>query len=371
MSQLARRRTKFSASRNRTVCVKVTARTNSQITKARINYENNLYISYNFFNSFINFFWLCWLTLFFENKILWLYQTEKWKMYTVSKLVGISEAIRSILTNSVLYTAIFFHRGGASSFHVNSESYPEVSVENPSIYDDTSFNQWLAGLIDGDGYFNLSKKGIARLFIVMDIRDKKALYDIKHKFGGSINKIANANALRYNLSNKKGLVHLINAVNGSIRNPTRMLQINKLCEKYNIIFKYPEPLSFNNGWLSGFIDSDGSVYFNEKSGQVFISVTQKNLYLLQPLIAIYGGRVDPVGKKIEAFKYVIYRKNELFNLIDNYFNKYPLKSMKHNRINLIKSFYILRVYYNSKNRDDLQKLNQWVNFKDKWEKCQS
>jgi len=102
-------------------------------------------------------------------------------------------------------------------------------------------------VIDGDGHFLLSKKGSARLYIVMDIRDKKALYDILHKFGGSIRPIANANALRYNLSNKKGLVDLINAVNGEIRNPTRLLQLNKLCIKYNVELKYPKALTFNNG----------------------------------------------------------------------------------------------------------------------------
>jgi hypothetical protein len=81
----------------------------------------------------------------------------------------------------------------------------------------------------------------------MDIRDKKALYDIMHRFGGSINTIANANALRYNLSNKKGLISLIHAVNGEIRNPTRLLQLHKFCVKYNIQLIYPKPLTFNNG----------------------------------------------------------------------------------------------------------------------------
>ena len=45
-------------------------------------------------------------------------------------------------------------------------------------------------------------------------------------------------------------------------------------------------LIFNNGWLSGFIDSDGSIYYNEASGQVFIGISQKNKYLLEPLIHI-------------------------------------------------------------------------------------
>jgi len=81
----------------------------------------------------------------------------------------------------------------------------------------------------------------------MDIRDKSALYEILHKFGGSIRPIAGAKALRYNLSNRKGLIKLIEAVNGNIRNPTRLLQLNKLCNKYNITLEYPKPLNFNNG----------------------------------------------------------------------------------------------------------------------------
>ena len=144
-----------------------------------------------------------------------------------------------------------------------------------------------------------------------------------------------------------------------------MLQMNKLCLKYGIPFLFPKPLTFNNGWLSGFIDSDGSIYLSEQSGQVFISITQKNKYLLEPLIHLYGGRVDICSPKIEAFKYIIYRKIELFNLIDNYFSKYPLRTKKFSRLYLIKQFYLVRV---SKNNQDLYKLKEWILFKDKWDK---
>jgi len=157
-----------------------------------------------------------------------------------------------------------------------------VKRENPSCL---AFNEWLAGVIDGDGYFNLvlhNKKGIARFTVVMDIKDKEVLYEIKHKFGGSIYTISNANALRYQLSGKKGLITLINAVNGLIRDPTRMLQMKKLHVKYEIELLYPKPLTYNNGWFSGFMDSDGSIYLNQISGQIFISATQKNCYLLEP-----------------------------------------------------------------------------------------
>jgi hypothetical protein len=191
----------------------------------------------------------------------------------------------------------------------------------------------------------------------MDVRDKKALYLILHKYGGSIKPVSGAKALKYKLRNKKGLLQLINDINGLIRNPTRLLQINKLCNKYEIELKYPKPLTYNNGWLSGFIDSDGSIYINEKSGQLFLGITQKNRFLLEPLINIYGGRIDIHSPKIEAFKYVIYRKNEHFSLIDNYFSKYPLRTEKSKRVNLIKQFYDLRTYVNNNNKHDIDKLN--------------
>lgn len=97
------------------------------------------------------------------------------------------------------------------------------------------------------------------------------------------------------------------------------------------------------------------MYYSESSGQVFITLSQKNKYLLEPLIHIYGGRVDISSPKIESFKYLIYRKTELFNLIDNYFTRYPLKTEKMKRVNLIKQFYLVRL---SKKNEDVVKFNE-------------
>lgn len=389
MSQLAREYNKVIVFRHRTICVELIffKISNSQITKAH-NYTYYNYNSNNFFNSFSamrQYF----LILILIYKIM----SEKWKIVIICKLVGISETIRLILIFfslksiiNYLYYFVFtliqnimffiikvylnFYNKGKSYYYNNVESnlsdYLPVEDNAPIFNNEPDpFFEWLAGIIDGDGYFNLSKGGTARLTITMDIRDKKVLYEIKHKLGGSIYSVANANALRYQLSHKKGLILLLNKVNGLIRNPTRMLQMNKLCAKYGIELLYPKPLIYNNGWFSGFIDSDGSIYFNEQSGQVFISISQKNKYLLEPLIHLYGGRIGISSPKIESFKYVVYRKNELYNLIDNYFSKYPLKSKKSNRLHLIKQFYLVRI---SKNNKDINKLNEWILFKDKWEK---
>jgi hypothetical protein len=81
----------------------------------------------------------------------------------------------------------------------------------------------------------------------MDVRDKKVLYLVQHKYGGTVKQISNAQAFKYKLRNKTGLIALINDVNGYIRNPIRLLQMNKLCVKFNLKLKYPNNLIFNNG----------------------------------------------------------------------------------------------------------------------------
>lgn len=364
---------------------------NSQITKAHIynHYQGYEYISNALYTSF------------FAMRQYWQFvivMSEQWKVITISKLVDISETIRQIFISINIYLIYFvfsqlkFNHNDDILRYFKSSSYlltndNTINSNNYNLYSsinnklennsnketrnlsDIGFNEWLSGVIDGDGYFNLSKGGTARLIIAMDIRDKGALYAIKHKFGGSIYTMAKANALKYQISHKKGLINLINAVNGNIRNPIRLLQMNKLCVKYNLEIKEPKPLKFNNGWLSGLLDADGSIYLSDNSKQIFISISQKNKYLLEKLQLVYSGRIYISSPKTEAFKYQIYRKNELFNLIDNYFTKYPLRTLKMNRINLIKEFFIIRNYNNNTNLNNIEKLNpHWFKFKERWDK---
>jgi hypothetical protein len=107
----------------------------------------------------------------------------------------------------------------------------------------------LAGLIDGDGQFKTTKKGFSSFNIIMDIEDKAILYEIKHKYGGSIKSISGSNSLKYKLLNNKGLLALIKDINGLIRNPIRMLQLSRVLrhENYNIDLLEPKPLVYLNG----------------------------------------------------------------------------------------------------------------------------
>lgn len=273
----------------------------------------------------------------------------------LSMLVGISEAIRSL----------FLH-WKSQKFH-SSFSFIIRNHSSSSKKEDIIFNQWLAGLIDGDGCFQLSKKGYASLEIVMETRDKHCLYLIKQRFGGSVKLRSGVKWLRYRLHHKKGLLDLIQAIKGQIRNPIRFIQLAKICDLYNIELLPVQSLTYENGWFSGFFDSDGSVYLNLESSQMFITASQKNKYILEPLMTLYGGSIY-LHK--ENFKWVVYKKSEVIKILD-YFKLCPSRSAKHKRLKAIKRFYELREVKAHLSSTNSVLGKAWNKFILKWNKWES
>lgn len=229
----------------------------------------------------------------------------------------------------------------------------------------TKINEWLAGLIDGDGSFLLSKKGYGSLEITMDIRDEHALKIIKNIYGGSIKLRSGDRAIRYRLHHKSGLLSLINDVNGEIRNSNRLVQLNKLCEKYEIKLRYPKELNYDNGWLSGIFDSDGTVTINNTNKQLSISVSQKTLDILQPLVGLYGGDVYIDRGSSKSFKWYITKREGIMNLIE-YFKKNPSRSEKSKRLHSIPRFYELKDLKAHKALPGSKLEKSWSNFIEKW-----
>ena len=271
-----------------------------------------------------------------------------------NSLVGTSEAIRLL--------SIFSYKikGYRSYIRVN---HPEKPGGNSK-----SWNQWLAGLIDGNGSFSITKKGYASLEITMDIRDEHALHIIKNVYGGSIKLVSGNNALRYCLRHKLGFLALVHDVNGRIRNSYRLMQLNKICLKYKITLFYPEKLIYENGWLSGFFDADGSITLNKSNAQLVITLTQKTCEILQPLISIYGGSIY-IDKTSNNFKWYISNKENILELIE-YLKKYPSRSLKKNRLHLIPKCYELKEIGAHKASKDNSPLlaKSWKLFIDKWDK---
>jgi len=277
-----------------------------------------------------------------------IFKLEIKEFFELSMLVGISEAIRllSIFTIYINNLFILFKNSlflyTSSLKDIGDKENRSVKVNDKKTYGkDERFYEWLAGVIDGDGCFLLSKKGYASLEITTQLRDKKMLYLIKQVFGGSVKLYSGDNYLRYRLHHKKGLVDLIDKINGLLQNPTRILQLGRICIIYDIELKNAKPLSYYNGWFAGFFDTDGSIYLNDASGQILITASQKNRFLLDSLVELYGGTIYPMVKQ-EAFKWTCLKKKEVLSLVNDYFKVNPSRSEKIMRIHMVNKFYELR-----------------------------
>jgi hypothetical protein len=174
----------------------------------------------------------------------------------------------------------------------------------------------------------------------MDIRDEHALQIVKNVYGGSIKLVRGEKAIRYSLRHKEGFLALVQDVNGEIRNSKRLLQLNKICLKYELSLIHSENLQFENGWLSGFFDADGTVTLNSNNDQLAISVSQKTNQMLLPFLNIYGGSVY-IDNTNNSFKWYISDRTGILKLIE-YFKKYPSRSLKKNRLQLIPRAYELK-----------------------------
>jgi Cytochrome C and Quinol oxidase polypeptide I/LAGLIDADG endonuclease len=324
------------------------------------------------------------ILVMYDNPQITKAQSESFKLgikqfFKLSMLVGISEAICLLSTFLIRYTYLFIYslqnliflfifKESVNDITNNDEIDTQINKDDinlPKKDKDERFYEWLAGFIDGDGCFLLTKKGYASLEIVTQLRDKKCLYLIKQKFGGSVKLYSGNNYLRYRLHHKEGLLNLIDKVNGLLQNPTRILQLGKICEKYNLVLKDPKPLTYYNGWLAGFFDSDGSIYLNEASGQIFVTTTQKNRFILEALVELYGGTIYPMVKQ-GAFKWTCFKKKEVLSLVNNYFKINPCRSEKFIRINMVEKFFELRKLHAHKSSANSVLGKAWKHYLVKW-----
>lgn len=75
--------------------------------------------------------------------------------------------------------------------------------------------------------------------------------------------------------------------------------------------------------------------------QTFITVSQKNPFILKLIASIYGGKVYSANAEKYAFKWTVSKKNEVIGLIDNYFHWNNCVSAKNKKFGMVKEFYRL------------------------------
>ena len=257
---------------------------------------------------------------------------------------------------------------------------------------DIQWNQWLAGLIDGDGYLAIQKNNVAVCEITMPLTDEYLLMQIKQKLGGKIYPRSGAKAVRYRLMHKDGIRNLLNRINGFIRNSQRVPQFQTLCAKFEISFIPANPLSLNTGYIAGFFDADGTIYisvnarfcgpystqqgtlgkihrlyYSRGGNQICIAISNKflsNIQFFQDTLQI--GSIRKIEhKKKSWYVWEVKTPEDILAFLD-YVQKFPLRSTKKQRFQLIEKYLQLKHMKAHLAPPETQLNKAWFSFCQKW-----
>lgn len=143
---------------------------------------------------------------------------------------------------------------------------------------DQKFINWFAGVIDGDGNFDIrslnGKKVLKTIRIKLHVRDLRILSHIKDSLKIGRIKIYGSHAT-YIVSRKAEITVILNLLNGLIR--LKYGSFKLACELYGIEFKEPDyNIMENDPYLSGLIDTDGSVVFNYTGNRIELNIELKH-----------------------------------------------------------------------------------------------
>ena len=238
---------------------------------------------------------------------------------------------------------------------VNSENVRRVSDHVPKHLKPLNNKQlgyYLAGLIDGDGHFSKAQQ----LVIVFSSPDAFLAYYLKEKLGyGNVKKVKDKNAYLLIIANKKGMLQVINLINGKLRTKHRFDQVvnnvlnhNKYTDQ-NIHFTLDSSKNLDNHWLAGFSDADASgaglqagcaspqasfqikiikrITRNKPEIRLNYQMDQKSDLLLNMIKQYLGGNIG-YRKSQDTFYYGSTNFGSAKKVIE-YFDQYHLQSRKH------------------------------------------
>lgn len=221
-----------------------------------------------------------------------------------------------------------------SDNETSNSDIPKISdhLNNVKPINDDELGYYLAGLIEGNGYFNDKS-----LVITFHEKDAFLAYFLKKRIGyGSV--VKDSKAIRLIITKKEGLIKVLNLVNGKFFHNIKINQIINsglsLRLGFNILPKNDFKLNTNH-WLAGFSDSDSSFDIrlrkdpNSKLGfyvKLRFLISQKDDYILNKIQNLFGGSIYHY-KVNDCYYYGVNSIKDIKGVID-YFDIYSLNSSK-------------------------------------------
>jgi len=259
----------------------------------------------------------------------------------------------------------------------------------PTMFSSTDWNDWFAGLIDGDGYFYISKTNEVSVEITTHVTDERLLNHIKQKLGGSVKLRSGSNSIRYRVKKKDIVRDILQRLNGKLHNQNRINQFVRACTILDIIPMSPQHLLPTSPYLSGLIDSDGTITANVSSTSAELSIVagvegriQRMIYSrghnqvslkiasvdkgnIEFLIntykmgTIYEIRPEEKAKRVQIQYYWMVNTENEFIMLYHMLRGFPLKSVKMHRIRLLPIYFKYKqLKYHLSSPDSIQ-FKQW------------
>lgn len=249
----------------------------------------------------------------------------------------------------------------------NCKEFSETVRQLPDI-EDYKFWSWFAGIIDGDGNFDIRKVGDNRVLkqirIKLHNRDIRILNRIQdHLHIGRIRADKNKPYSIYIVSTKETMSLIIKKINGLIR--LKVPGIKEACFLYNI--DYVEA-NYNIGlydpYYAGLVDTDGSIVFNYSGNRIecnlefqyneFTSklnldntiLNSKPAVLIRKKSSQINGSKD-VSKDFTSIAFKFQNVNSMLFIYDYFMQNRLYCDIKFYRVSKIKSFIEIRKYKNN------------------------
>ncbi len=260
------------------------------------------------------------------------------------------------------------------------------------------WNQWFAGLTDGDGCFYINKKEKSISFeLTVHILDSRVVYDIKNKLkAGSVHKRSNSQSIRYRVKATEVIKNIVDRLNGRLYNEARVKQFERVCQLLKKSMNQSSLLSKDNCYLAGLIDSDGSLAISisksTKEDSQISGVEGRLLRLIKSrganqlrltIVSKYFNNVNLIQKSYQMgviytekanlkkgcpnpkYIWTLSSYND-FQILYEYLKKFPLKSTKMHRIRLLFIYFKYKeLKYHLKPSDSLE-FKLWSKFCKSW-----
>jgi hypothetical protein len=244
-----------------------------------------------------------------------------------------------------------------------SETIRQLPNLNKDLINDNKFWLWFAGIIDGDGYFqnrtskNESYKVLKTIEIKIHNKDIRILTRIQDKLHmGRIYRYKNKPYSKYIISTQLEMKFIIYMLNGLIR--LKVDTFKDSCKYYNIDFKEANyNIEPNDPYLSGLIDTDGSIVFNYVGNRIECNIEFKyNNYTsklnLNNVIPNYKPTILYRKHKLndKIYKSIVFKYQTVTGMVylyDYCMNNRLYNDMKFYRVSKILKFIEIRKYAKS------------------------